>query len=225
MILPWRIERQLTVFFVVLGAIAGIALFLYWRSIPVPTCTDGKRNQEEEGIDCGGQCKPCIKQPKDLVTLWTRVLEVRDGVYDVASLVENTNLFYAMPLFKYTFKIYDKNNVTLGLKEGQTFFNPQSKFVIFASGIEAKGSKPTRADMYIDYLSDWKYADTKSPSVVVSQKKFSNDQSVLLQVDLYNQSVFPVENIEAAAVLYDENGNAMAASVSKAEIIKGEISD
>jgi len=31
-------------------------------TIEIPTCSDGIRNQGEEGIDCGGPCKPCKKE-------------------------------------------------------------------------------------------------------------------------------------------------------------------
>jgi hypothetical protein len=29
------------------------------RRRPAPTCTDGRRNGSETGIDCGGSCGPC----------------------------------------------------------------------------------------------------------------------------------------------------------------------
>ena len=30
---------------------------------PEETCFDGIKNQNEEGIDCGGVCKPCVELP------------------------------------------------------------------------------------------------------------------------------------------------------------------
>ena len=44
-----------------------IIIFLLWNFLTQPTCFDGERNQNEENIDCGGPCDPCIvatKNPK-----------------------------------------------------------------------------------------------------------------------------------------------------------------
>jgi hypothetical protein len=38
----------------------------------VATCSDGIKNQEETGIDCGGTCKAC-KMPKDYIYYWASI--------------------------------------------------------------------------------------------------------------------------------------------------------
>lgn len=224
MLLSWRAKRQLTIFFTVFGAIAAVIIFFVARSLPELTCSDGKKNQGEERVDCGGPCVPCVKQPKDIVTLWTRVLKIGDNVYEAASLVENPNLFYGLPLFKYTFKLYDAHNVLVAAKEGQTFLNPQDTFVMLGANIHTGNRKPVRAFMEIMPLSEWQYvdADKKAPSLIVSEKKFSNQPFASLRAYLLNQSVFPVKDVYAAAVLYNQEGNAIAASLSKIEIIPAE---
>jgi len=43
-----------------------------------PTCDDGKRNGDEEGVDCGGSCPPCeVSPPDDPGAFPERVLQVK----------------------------------------------------------------------------------------------------------------------------------------------------
>ncbi len=212
------------IFFIALGSVSLIVGLLIYYFLPAPTCTDKNQNQGEESVDCGGPCGPCIKQPKDIVRLWTRVFEIKEGVYDAAALVENPNLSYAMPLFKYTFRLYDSKNVVVAIKEGQSFLGPQDKFVILEPSIEVGGRKPTRADMEVEYLSNWQYLDKKKPSLIVSNKKFSNISFASLEVNISNQSIFPVNDVQVAAVLSDEKGSAVGASVTRIDAIKEESS-
>lgn len=220
----WRIKKKLSVFLIVAG-VAAIPIFLYiYKSLPNPNCSDNKQNQSEEDVDCGGPCEQCVVAPKDIITLWTRVFELKSGVYEVASLIQNSNLFYGLQSVKYSFKLYDNQNVLVAVKEGETFIGPQDKFVIFATDIKTGTKKPQKADVEIIYVSKWRYIGQKMLPLVVSQKKFSNNPFASLEAKLVNSSLGAVQNIEAAAVLYDKDGNVSAASLSKIDLIEGQSS-
>ncbi|MDO8591103.1 MAG: hypothetical protein Q7R65_03975 [bacterium] len=223
-LLEWRIKRKLSVFFIVAG-VAALFVFLYvYKSLPSPNCSDNKQNQSEEGVDCGGSCVPCVIAPKDVITLWTRVFELKGGVFEVASLIQNPNLFYGLSKVKYSFKLYDSQNVLVAAKEGETFIGPQDKFVIFATDIKIGTRKPQKADVEIAYVSKWQYIEQKILPLIVSQKKFSNTPFASLEAKLANSSLGAVQNIEAAAVLYDKDGNVFGASLSKIDSIEGQSS-
>lgn len=212
-VLDWRSKKKLTY---LLGAAAAIGFFIFLVVILTssePTCFDGKKNQDEEGIDCGGSCKPCVVNAKEIITLWTRVLETnKKGIYEAVSLIENPNLFYGLSSFKYTFKLYDKNNVLVAVREGQTYLNPREKFLIFAANIKTGERTPVRAFMEIEQISEWQYIDKEKVPLVISSKNFQNTPFPSLNAKLFNESLFPLKEISAAAVLYDENENAMAVS-------------
>lgn len=223
-LLEWRIKKKLSVFFVVAG-VAALSIFLYvYKSLPSPNCTDNKQNQSEEGIDCGGPCEPCVVAPKDIITLWTRVFELKGGVYEVASLIQNPNLFYGLPKVKYVFRLYDEQNVLVAVEGGETFIGPQDKFVIFATDIKTGTRKPQKADVEIAYISKWQFFEQKMLPLVVSQKKFSNTPFASLEAKLMNSSLGVVQNVEAAAVLYNKDGNVFGASLSKIDSIEGQSS-
>jgi len=221
-ILPWRTKKQLFFLFLVLFAVILIFSVIVYFSWPESSCFDGKQNQEEEGIDCGGPCGPCVVNPKEIVTLWTRVFPVSEGIYEVATMLENPNLYYGISLFKYTFKVYDSSNVLVGIKEGETFLNPRDKYVVFVSDVNTGFRKAVRAFVEIEPITNWQYLKLDASPLIVSNKTFTNTPYPLLKAFVVNQSLFSIENVSAVAVLYDEDHNAVAVSSTALESIKGE---
>ena len=124
LLFSWRTRRQFFYFAIFALAILAIIGGIVWYFWPEPTCSDKKQNQGEQGIDCGGPCTPCLGEIKDISQKWVRFFKNREGFYDIAALIENSNLFAGIPNFKYTFKLYDSNNVLITIKEGSTFINP-----------------------------------------------------------------------------------------------------
>lgn len=218
----WRAKKQISYFLIVFFSIAIIIFLVVFFRAPEPTCFDNKQNQKEEGVDCGGPCKPCVVKPKDAITLWTRVFQTNEGIYEAASLIENPNLFYGLPLFKYTFRLYDSNNILAAIKEGQSFLNPHDKFVIFIPNIETGQRNAVRAFMEIEYTLPWQYVEEEKSSLLVSEKNFSNFPFPTLSAYLFNQSLFPAKDVGVAAVLYDQDANAIAVSSSKLDFIQQE---
>ena len=135
----WRSTQQLKYFSFVLGIaliIASIGLiFIFNRP---GTCSDGKQNNGELGVDCGGSCaRLCSFEVSELVTHWARSFPVREDRYDAVAFLENPNFNAGVKKLAYTFKLYDAKNVLTGSREGNTYVNPGEKFVIYENGIEA----------------------------------------------------------------------------------------
>jgi hypothetical protein len=207
---------------IVFLAVALIAVFFIYRFWPKPTCTDGKQNQSEEGVDCGGPCTPCIKEPRDITVLWSRVFPLTDGVYEAAGLIENPNLSYGLPLLKYRFKLYEEYEgkyLLVKVKEGKTFVNPQDKFLIYEPSIKTGERTPTRVFLEIEPLSDWRYLQARKHSLVITSKKFINSPFASLEASLFNESLDTQKEIYASAVLYDEAGSVLAVSSTKIDKI------
>jgi len=219
--LNWRAKKRLSFLFLFLAFFVFLVVFVVYFSKSEPTCFDKEKNQNEEDIDCGGPCISCVVNPKDIIVLWTRVFKTSEGVYEVASLIKNPNLFYGIPVLKYTFKVYDSANILVSIKEGQTFINPQDEFLIFFTGVETGKREVAKAFVEVEPLSDWKYVAEKMPSLVVSDKNFSNSPFPVMRVRLFNESLFSVENIFATIVLYDDEENVTAISSTVVDFIQG----
>lgn len=221
MILTWRAKRQLVYFSIfsaiVLLIIAGLISFFREG----PTCTDNVRNQNEEGVDCGGPCAPCLGNVKELVSLWTRYIEVGPSRYDVAALFENPNSFAASSIVHYSVKLHDKNNILIALRGGVTFINPNERFVIFESNIETANRIPVQASVEFEPI-EWKRFDVPKPIITSFGYTVTNNPTGRLEITARNDDIFPVRNLEAAVVLLDDKQNAIGVSRTRIDAVDGE---
>ncbi len=201
-------------------AIAVAALIFFLR--PAPICTDGKLNQHEEQIDCGGECEACIGNPSELVTNWVRFFEVAPGRYEAGAYVENPNLVLGLPSLKYQIDLYSLQNNIIASAQGITFANPREKFLIYEPNLVTLKKIPARAIVRFLDLK-WKKLDSKKPELFVSRNEFTDDlDGGKLRSIIENQSLFPIQNISLSAILYDNNGNAVGVSISNLVEINGE---
>lgn len=211
----WRARRQLFYFAVFAGAVGliGWRVFVYFA--PAPTCFDGKQNQAEQGVDCGGPCaKKCLGDIKDLTVVWTRVSPAADGRYDVAALVDNGNTSAGLKNLTYRFKLYDERGVTVAIREGNTYLNSAERFVIFESGIDTKAKVPKRAVLEIPETAalEWGRFEAAKPNMIVARKIFTNEPFPSLEAVLRSGEVGALRDLQVAAILYDEAQNVLAVS-------------
>ncbi|HBB56958.1 TPA: hypothetical protein DEW47_03775 [Patescibacteria group bacterium] len=216
----WAAKRQLFYFLIFFLIIAGIG-GLFAIKITAPTCDDDKQNQNEEGVDCGGSCsKMCLGDIKDLVSIWVRPLKVENGNYDVVAMVENRNLSLVSEAIKYQFKLYDKNNVLVAVKSGQTFAPPGQKFAIFESNIDTGRREPIKA--FIEFEKDIKWDINRDDklSIIVTNKEYNDDRFPKLSATLANKSIQDAKGVWATAIIYNFNGNAIAVSATRLEVLE-----
>lgn len=219
--LSWSARRQLLYLLAILFVFAIGAIFVYLK-IAAPTCFDGKQNQKEQGIDCGGQCKrECLGVIKEPVILWVKPLKVVGGVYDVVAVAENRNLFLSAQSVKYQFKLYDERNILIASKEGETFINPGRKFAVFDHGIIAGSRVPARAFLEFQKDIEWEIYKGENLGIVVSKKEYSDLPRPSLSVTVENKTLADVKELVATAIIYGNDDNAIAASAMKIGEIKG----
>lgn len=218
----WRFRKQFFYFTIVLGVVAILVFLIIWFNRTAPTCWDGEQNQNEEGVDCGGVCEiVCSASAQDLVVFWTRPLKISEGVYDVAALLNNPNTLLGSSVLKYRFKFYDANNVLINLEEGTTFINPRERFVIFGSNIKTGAKIPQRATIEFGEII-WRRVEEETPFIEAVKRDFDNFPFPRLVTEIKNNSIFDVRNVFLTAVLFDENGNSMAASRTSIDFMKAE---
>lgn len=224
MAMSWAFKKQILFsFFIFLVAAVVFAFALIF--LDSSSCSDGKKNQDEEGIDCGGQCEPCMGEMKNIVVYWSKVFKLKDGKYDAAALVENPNLLSGIPSLKYKFNIYDEKNILVAVKSGEFFMGPGEKFLILESNLDISGRIPKYAFLEFEENLEWKRIEEEKPRLVVARKQFLNEEPYpRLVAEISNQSPFDADNAEVAAVLLDKNKNAIAVSVTRIGLIKGDIS-
>ena len=223
MALSWATKRRLIYLSIVLG------VFLVLVSFPVisfitrsTTCFDGRQNQGEVGVDCGGPClRLCLSQVTDLITLWSRALPAREGVYDAVALVENPNFGGGVREISYSFKLYDKNNLLIVEREGETFINPNEQLAVFEGGIMTGERVPARAFFEFTEVPQWLKVLRNKPDILVKNKKLEGIATrPKLKATLVNQTLSNVEDIIVVALLFDRDDNLIAVSKTEVDVLR-----
>ncbi len=206
--------------FFVLALLFSIPIYRF-VTIP-PSCTDGKQNGDERGVDCGGACallcKDDVRKP---IVHWSRVFPVSPGIYDAVAYVENQDTSARAEEAIYRFKVYDAENVLILEKIGKTRMEAGEAFAIFLGGIKTGTSEPKR--VFFEFEPDiiFSRATRKEASIVaLSPVLTSPDASPRLTVDLKNRTALTVRDIDVIALIYGGE-NAIAASATYVDEIKG----
>lgn len=220
MFISWTAKRK-TIYFFLFLILAVFLAGLIWLEINYPSCSDGKQNQEEEGIDCGGPCeKICLGDIKNLIVSWVKAFSANQGLYDVVAMVDNPNSRLSASLINYRFKLYNTENNLIASRSGQAFVNPGEQFPIFESGIDTGGKIPAR--VFIEFQPfEWQFLEKAKHQLVVSKKEFINGPKPRLKAAVSNKSMLAEKNIDVAVLLYDENKNAIGASSSHIDYLAG----
>jgi hypothetical protein len=213
--MSWSSRRQ-TLY---IGGIGGVLLLLIGLPLFLvfyhpPSCTDGKKNQDELGVDCGGSCqKICPFQIPEPIVKWARSLSVQSGVYNAVAYIENPNVGFGALMVPYIFRIYDKDGLLISERKGQTFVPPGKIFAIFEPAIDVGERVPDRTLFEFTKVFDWQRMTAKEDSLFVS--KFALTEETLsprLEVDISNRSVRPIGEAEVVALVFDTQNNVVGFS-------------
>ena len=209
----WSTRRQLTYFFgffAVLIAGAAFAAALFW---PRASCQDGRRNQNELGIDCGGGCTAvCASEALPLRALWARVLTLGVGSYDLVGFVNNPNSDLRATRLPYEIKFFDQANSLINSVHGDLSLWPQEGRPIFVPNINVGRRIPARAYLELTGAPRWERSSGSPPVLAITDDNFINVPTPVLKARLTNNSLNPVTKIDVIATLSDAEHNVFAAS-------------
>lgn len=215
----WSTKRQFFYLFILLLFLLFLLIWIFWPLLnKKPTCFDGKRNGKETGVDCGGDCQLlCREQMKKISIKWARPFKVIDGRYNVAAYIENQNVDAGVKEISYIFKVFDKDNRFIVERVGKTYIAPSASMIIFESGLMTGGNR-IPAFVRFQFLEEptWYRIPPfiKNISLIINETPNFIDQETTpkLTVNIFNQSFFITKDVDVYAVLYDEEGNALAVS-------------
>ena len=216
----WASRRQFIILAIILGVIIILGLiFIGPRLKKESTCFDGRENGDETGVDCGGSCPTfCPLEVNDIVVHWARVFEVSSNLYNVIAYIENQNADGAVYEISYEFKLYDKDNVFIALRRGKTFIEPNKSSAVFESRINVGNRVPRRAVFSFLESPLWIRVDKglqQSLPIFVQEKIVTGAlSSPKLTATVVNDSLYDIPDLDVIAILYNEEGNAFAASTT-----------
>ncbi len=225
--MTWASKRQLFYSAIVTLFLLGFGYLIispYFNK--PPTCNDGKQNGDETGIDCGGTCAlACRNQVDQVSILWARAFEVIPGRYNALAYLENQNKNTAIMKIKYRFRFADENNIYIGKRDGETYIPPTGKFAIFEPGIGLGNSVPVYTSFEFTEVPTWiVVSQTKIDqlNILVSDIKLTDETtSPRLSATVLNDSFYKIPEVNFITILYNEAGNAIAASRTYLDVLDG----
>lgn len=197
----WRLKRQLIAIGILglLMAIAAFSLFFWFR---------GSVREEKPLV---------LSNVESLRLLWSRFFLVRQGVYDVAALLENPNERAKATAIPYVFRLFDERDVLIAAKEGIGVINPGERFVIVEPLVATGVRVPQRVSFEIREVA-WQAGEKRIPPLVVKSRRFeTNGMNTTVHAMIAHTDVRPSAILEAVAVLADEEGNAIAVARSRVD--------
>lgn len=190
---------------------------IFWKVVyRTPTCDDGRKNGDEKGIDCGGNCKNiCTADTLSPIVIWSKIFNISGDVYTAVSFVENPNINSKNPKANYQFDIYDSDNKLILSKQGETSIPKGKKFAVFETGIVLKGVKPKSTDFKFLSLSNWQKDTELEPEVVLKYGTLiSTSTTPKIIGTITSNSLKTIPEIELDVFVLDSKENVVAASRS-----------
>ena len=196
----WSTTRQLLFALALLAVVvvvSVVAYFVYFYS--PPSCSDRTQNQNEEGVDCGGECSLLCVAP-NITTLWARSVQVAPGVYHAVALIKNPNTSAAGTV-PYSVSLFDEANILIAVREGTLRLLPGDIAPLFEANI-VTGERPP-AKTFID-IGEGRFekAERGASPVRVLSWDFEPEQARLIAT-LENQSPVAVGEVIVPALLMD----------------------
>ncbi len=153
--MSWAIQRRtLIIFAIVLVALAVIAVTAISIFYETPSCADGKENQDEEGIDCGGSCQRlCSASVVPPTVSFVRTLPGIDGRTDIVAYVENPNPSASALQARYTIELYREDRTVIAALQGTVDLPPSSSVPIFIPNAYSGVEDVAQAFVMFDQLS------------------------------------------------------------------------
>ncbi|MDB5239180.1 MAG: hypothetical protein JWO00_515 [Candidatus Parcubacteria bacterium] len=211
----WSKRRRLIyagIVIFLLIAVVGIPSFLFFYK--APTCFDGRRNGNEQDVDCGGSCsRLCPSAFLSPAVSWTRFEEVAPHIYNVAAYVVNPNSKVRAEGTPYLVTLYDAQAVPIAEVTG-TFTIPAGRNTLaFKASVNTGIQTPARASMKFTGVPAWAY-DTKPTTglSVTDQNYIEGSTTSSLIVTLANKGAQNLSGITVYVILQDKDKNAVGFS-------------
>ncbi len=225
MALSWSQRRKLTyigILSILPTILIGITAYRYFTR--PATCFDGKQNGLERGIDCGGNCqRVCTQDVSNLILRWQRAFYVDDDVYNLVAYIENQNTNVGVKELPYEFRVLDRSGNIIGKPYVNfAYIGPNESTAIFVPGFEVGDQNPAQVVFRFLRAPAWDQTDPKyaAPQLIVKNRVLSNESfRPKLTTEIENITFDDFSDVPVVAIVYDADGNAMAASQSYVEFI------
>ena len=213
--MTWADRRK----FLIIASIAAVLILILSATViafvyETPTCTDGKQNADETGVDCGGACTyQCLQEVSKPTVRFVRPISPQPGRYDVIAYIDNRNPTLAAADVRVSVELFDINRVSLGTKEATIDIPAGATVPLYIPEAYRGNTVVAQAFLTIDESSMRFYAPSEKHIVpLATNVETQNADNPRIRAVLENPSAYPLYDIKPIATVFDIDGNAVAAS-------------
>lgn len=211
-----RLSKQLLyggIYLAILGLAAAGSMALL---APPASCTDGRQNGREEGVDCGQACN-AYYLPSDLAAINVReeprVFHPTSNTVAAYARIENANPGVGAKSFDFKFDFYDVGGTKVGTKFGRSYiYAGEIKYLVVIA--ELKGAATAlKAEVSVTQ-PDW-VPDTvfPRPEIALQDKSARADARGLHATGkIVNRDTSALTEAEAIAIFQDHAGSPLGVS-------------
>ena len=190
---------------------------IYYSFIKAPeTCFDGKQNQNEQGVDCGGACGACreVVIGQDLEIKEAAFVSGGNGRFDVVAKIYNPNDEAGASSFRYTFELKDASGKVMATRSGESYILPQENKYVMELNLET-ATEPNSVEIKTENIR-WEHFSgyQEKPAVNVYQRRYNQISSGVGFSEAYgllsNESLYDFRSIVVKVILRDNNGKPLA---------------
>jgi hypothetical protein len=215
--MSWSSRRRFaysSIAIIALVVVIGVPAFaLYYKA---PTCSDGKMNGSETGVDCGGSCRRLCQNsfyPPRAAWGGAKFEKLADGLYNVSALIENQNIDAGANDVPYRMSLFDNKGLSIVEREGRVDLYPHRNSLAFESAVDAGKRIPAKVSFEFIEAPNWfKSQDALGGIAIVDKKYTEDDAGSSLEITLENRTLLPYNNLLVSVVLYDKEGNVIGFS-------------
>lgn len=228
-----RLMRRVRIISAVTAFVVIVGMGLYFLLRAAPTCTDGRKNQNETGIDCGGRCGACPEafDPEPFV--------IREAVavpgnstseYDVVAKVYNPNDTVGASEITYDISLRDANGSEVGKVSGSDSILPQETKTILTVRVATTGT-PTSVGMTFRNPAWQRFTGYQErPLLTLYRTRFDKLSSGPFFGEAFgtlrNDSPFDFRTVTVKVILRDAAGKPVALNQTEVNtLLSGDIRD
>ncbi|MDP1688886.1 MAG: hypothetical protein Q8L47_02015 [bacterium] len=214
-----RTTKQIIYGVVYLIILFGIIYLVYISFLkPVPSCFDKKQNQNETGVDCGGECAACIGDTKNISVSLSSIFFAKEPVALVR--LSNPNNQVGSKSIIYTVNVLDSGGSILKTFNGETFVYPgdQEKNLVFPLiGIqEARSLRVTLGSPKWIRIEEFSKPNISFAS---TPKRIENGH-IIIEGDITNNETLLFDNIDIGALFYGSSGALVGVSKTAVQTVR-----
>ena len=221
-----RSTRQIiiAVIFFVTVLILGAGVYFAFLKAPA-TCTDGRQNQKETGIDCGGECAACKENVvgENLVIQEVAFVPAGSGRYDVLGKIYNPNDTAGASSFQYVFELKDATGKVLVTRPGKSFILPQESKYLMELNLESAEQPVSAAAKISDIAWERLSGYREKPAVNIYQKRYNQISSGAGFGEAFgllsNESPYDFRSIGVKVILRDSKNIPLAFNMTEMNTI------